>query len=52
MNNSLARNVTAGQEIDRICDEFEQGWQSGNAPNIDDFLSSATNEYREELIAE
>ena len=44
--------ATVGQQIDRICDEFEQAWQRNDTPRIESYLDESIDEFRQELIAE
>ncbi len=40
------------QEVDRLCDEFEQAWQAGQQPQIEDFLNRIPEPAREALLRE
>ena len=40
------------EQIDRLCDEFEQAWQSGKRPKIEEYLERATSTERSVLLAE
>jgi WD40 repeat protein/tetratricopeptide (TPR) repeat protein len=36
--------------VDRLCDEFEDAWQAGQRPRIEDYLGDASGEERDELL--
>ncbi|MEM7453765.1 MAG: tetratricopeptide repeat protein [Planctomycetota bacterium] len=50
--NKFETGSKASQEIDRICDEFEQSWQDGSNPKIEDYISDAPEQFKAELAAE
>ena len=39
-------------KLDEICDQFEQGWQSGQNPSLAAALSQATQDDQETLVKE
>src|SRR5262245_52319058 len=43
--------VSQLQKIDQLCDHFEQGWQNGLEPRIEDYLKGAAHGQQELLHA-
>ncbi len=43
--------MTPAQDIDRICDEFEAAWQSGQSPDVDAYLVKIEEPHRPALLA-
>ena len=43
-DNPLGLSTTALEEVDRLCVQFERGWQLGERPEITDYLARASDE--------
>jgi serine/threonine-protein kinase len=43
-------SASALDRVDRLCDEFEDAWQKGLRPRIEDFLADASGDERDELL--
>jgi hypothetical protein len=46
----VALPLEAQQRIDRVCDRFEDAWQKGDSPRIEDYLGEAVALEREALV--
>ncbi len=44
--------MSVSEEVDLICDEFEQEWQSGRFPRIDDYIGRVDPSSRSQLYSE
>jgi hypothetical protein len=40
------------RQVDQVCDHFEEAWQAGNRPKIEDYLTSISGSARSALLAE
>jgi eukaryotic-like serine/threonine-protein kinase len=49
---SDSASPTGARQIDRVCDEFEAEWRTGQRPRIETYLSRATADQREGLLRE
>jgi eukaryotic-like serine/threonine-protein kinase len=49
---SSCSSLEQDQRVDRLCNRFEDAWQAGNRPKIDDYLAEASCGERHELLRE
>jgi serine/threonine-protein kinase len=52
LNDVQSTNVLLADQIDLICDAFEEEWFSGRVPRIEDYLHRCDPTAREQLLAE
>ena len=50
--NDFSLPLEAKERIDRVCWAFEQAWQSGDRPRIEEFLANARGPERSVLLTE
>ncbi|WP_425400382.1 protein kinase domain-containing protein [Aeoliella sp.] len=46
------RDLTHADQIDLICDRFEEAWRNGETPLIEDFVKECDEQCREDLLIE
>lgn len=52
MAEDLSNSLSELCQIDRICDDFENHWRNGKAPEIDDFLGAVPRSLQDKLLME